>query len=233
MFRRVISLICLFVLSFCMVFPCSASASDGFPLTGVKMSFKNRSNYADVYRECKAELHGFASYVDLAKSLSPPSGGAEWYYYADKNLLLYPEGWTTSCIEKYNTAFPDTPIEFPLAYVTYNSTVLYCVPCVDSIPVVLDSTVSREYLGYNLDKFDSSIPEENIPDNTFPSDPDPSVPLFPSDSESFLPAVVSDGALLSVFNEILSILPSLVVALIGFISFRKVLIWFGGVLKGM
>ena len=44
---------------------------------------------------------------------------------------------------------------------------------------------------------------------------------------------VSKATISSVFNEILNLLPVLVVAIIGFIAFRKAFTWFGGIIKGM
>ena len=42
-----------------------------------------------------------------------------------------------------------------------------------------------------------------------------------------------DATFFNIFNDIIGILPALIVAFIGFISLRKVLTWFGGIIKGM
>ena len=61
--------------------------------------------------------------------------------------------------------------------------------------------------------------------------PDESLPSS-SDSDS-LAEIVEHGNVMSVFNEIFSLMPVLVSVLLGFIAFRKVFNWFGGVIKGM
>ena len=213
MIKRFFLLLLVFSLLVTLFVPCVAFADDGVSIVAQRMRFNNASIYADILRVCNADLQGFSDYLTLAKTLSPPSGWNDSFYYPELNLVIYGKSLTEGCVTNYNDSYPETPISVPYVYGSYGDysyQQAYLIPCVDAIPKESDSPGERTYLVYNIETY------------------------FPVSSDSDSLASIADNCnLMGIFTDILSILPSLVFALIGFIAFRKALTWFGGILKGM
>lgn len=106
----VMLMVCMMVTMF--VIPASAATFD----VGVNAGRADSHIVAaELYKLANADLHGEETYKDLATSLGyEQKTPIQAYFSIDGNSVYLPVQSYNTIIDKYNTKFPDTPIEMPM-----------------------------------------------------------------------------------------------------------------------